>query len=195
MTSHFIVFLETNSIQRLSFFLKITRYKANFFTPYSGNLSLSMRETFLLLSPWLKDTEPRKPWWILLPIWFQFRPSPFPQDVSLWKTRTVLTTKSHGKPIRATLIINSPTTTCWPFNSSVTQWNPNSHLQMSFDVGTGLARVHACREPSDAATALLPLPQDKTWAEGSSQKWSSIVIRGSWSTWKKGINFQDSKGR
>lgn len=181
MTSHFIVILETNSIQRLSFFLKITRYKANFFTAYSGNLSLSMRETSLLLPGiWeLKDTEPRKPRWILLPVWLQFRPSPFPQDMSLWKTRTVLTTKSHGKPIRATLIINNPTMACWPFNSSVTQWNPNSHLQMSFDVGTRLARVHTCREPSDAATALLP--QDKTWAEGSSQEWSSSIRR-SWTT-------------
>lgn len=36
---------------------------------------------------------------------------------------------------------------------------------MSFDVGTGLARVNACAEASDAGPALLPLPQDKTGAE------------------------------
>lgn len=48
-----------------------------------------------------------------------------------------------------------------PFNSSIINWNPSSHLWNLFDVGlrkTGPASVDISWEPSDASTDLVPLP-------------------------------------
>ena len=68
--------------------------------------------------------------------------------------------RAVGKHIKIIRLIIALSSVCQPFNSSVINWNPSSHLSNSFDVGlvrTGLARGISWELQMLACISYLPL--------------------------------------